>query len=70
MSLYSEYRFWSPLTDQEMVRISMTGTHNAEYYAFIPAYSGKRYRERREEALDMIETAIVQKLEPGEVRLA
>lgn len=65
---FSEFRFWSPIADTVMVRISMTnGKAQGEYFAFIPAYDGRRYRERRDEALDMIETAIREGLEPGEV---
>lgn len=46
----------------------MPGPHpNSEYFCIIPASDGRRYRERRDEALDLIEMAIRQGCEPGEV---
>lgn len=62
---FSEFRFWSVLHDKDMVRISMA--HNGEYFVMIPATDGRRYRERRDRALEMIQQAIDAGLEPGEV---
>jgi hypothetical protein len=62
---YSEFRHWSVVHDREMIRISMQ--HQGEFFMLIPAYEGRRYRERRERALEMIQAAIDAGLEPGEV---
>lgn len=67
MSVYSEYRFWSPLTDCEAVRISMWNERDAEYFVIVKATGARSYRERRNTALEMIQEAISLKLDPGEV---
>lgn len=65
---YSEFRFWSPMMGCEAIRISMPGKQQGtEYFRIIPAADGRRYRERRDEALDLIELAIRSGLDPGEV---
>lgn len=65
---YSEFRFYSPVLDAEAIRISMPGKQpNFEFFMIIPAADGRRYRERRDEALELIELAIREGLEPGEV---
>lgn len=64
---YSEFRYWSPVHDREMVRVSMVDDRNGEFFTFIPAYDGKAYRERREKALETIQSAIDAGLDPGEV---
>lgn len=64
---YSEFRFWSPVLDAEAVRISMQGGQGTEYFMIIKADDGRRYREKRDEALSMIEEAIEAGLEPGQV---
>lgn len=64
---YHEFRSYSPLHDCEMVRISVFDERGAEYFQIIPASSPKRYRERRDKALDLIDYAISQKMEPGMV---
>ena len=68
---FSEFRFYSPLTDQEMIRVSMSNERSngfyGEFFTIIPASDGRRYRERRDEALNLIMTAIESGLEPGEV---
>lgn len=43
------------------------GKTQGEYFAYIKAEDGRKLRERREEALDLIEAAISQGCEPGEV---
>lgn len=50
-----------------MIRLSMVDDRNGEFFMFIPAEDGRRYRERRDEALETIQTAINAKLDPGEV---
>lgn len=69
MSIYSEFRYYSPISDRDMVRLSMTDKHNREFYMAIPENEGKRYRERRDEALMHIQTAIEAGLQPGQVRV-
>lgn len=65
---YSEFRHWSIVADQELIRLSMTnGRTQGEYFTFIKADDGKKLRERRDEALELIEQAISQGCEPGEV---
>lgn len=65
---FTEFRFYSPVMDCEAVRLSMPGNiPGQEYFRIIPAADGRRYRERRDEALAMIELAIRSGLEPGEV---
>lgn len=64
---FREFRFWSPIMDCDAIRISMPGPLGGEFFSIIPAADGRRYRERREEALAMIELAIRSGLEPGEV---
>lgn len=69
MTTYSEFRFYSPLLDSEAARLSMANERGQEYFSVIPAeVSGKAYRAARDEALDLIEHAIMVGLEPGEVR--
>ena len=66
MTIYHEYRHYSPLTDSEMVRVSMVGRQNQEYFSIIAAEpSGKAYRERRDKALDALEEAIDRGDPPG-----
>lgn len=64
---YSEFRSYSPLYDAEVIRVSMADKLGREFFHIIPALDGKRYRERLEEALELIESAISQGCEPGEV---
>lgn len=68
MTTYSEFRFYSPLLDSEAARISVADEQGQEYFVVIPAeVSGKAYRAARDEALDLIEHAMLVGLEPGEV---
>lgn len=71
MTVYRELHLgYSTLTDCEMVRISATDKHHREFYALVPRDQGRRWRERRDEALENIEAAISQGCEPGEVRIS
>jgi len=53
--------------DCEAVRVSMWSPLGSEYFAILPRDHGKKYRERRAQALELIETAIERGHEPGEV---
>lgn len=68
MTLYREFRSYSPLHDVDMIRLSVADRHGREYFVMMEAASGKRLRARRTEALENIEAAIAQGCEPGEVR--
>ena len=65
---YSEFRAWSPVTDCELARISMTDGQS-EWFVQIPYEGGKKYRAAKETAIDMIVEAMRQGLLPGEVRI-
>ena len=67
MSAFSEFRFFSLVHDREMVRISTVNDRNVEFFMFIPAQDGRKYRERRDEALETLQGAINAGLDPGEV---
>jgi len=56
------------LYDAVMARISMTDERGSEYFALIPAKSGKAYRTAKAEALEMIGEAMAKGVEPGEVQ--
>ena len=65
--LFSEFQYYSLLHDREMIRISMVNERNGEFFTYIPADDGRRYRERRDQALGTIQSAIEAGLDPGEV---
>lgn len=67
MSGYHEFRAYSTLHDCDMVRLSMFDQRGAEYFSMIPAVARVRYRERRNRAIEAIDYAIEQKMEPGMV---
>ena len=67
MSVYREYRFFSPMDDAESVRLSMADAQGREFYTIIEAGYGKRWRERRNDALETIEQAIEAGRPPGEI---
>lgn len=66
---YHEYRYYSPLHDTEMVRLSVFDSRDAEFFMLIPASTPRRYRERRTEALEAIDYAIEHGMEPGQVKI-
>lgn len=68
-NVYSEYRYYSPLHDADMVRLSMTDMHSQEFWTAIPETNGTRYLERRDDALAAIQQAIELGEPPGEVRV-
>lgn len=65
---YQEFRAYSPLYDAVMARISMTDDRGQEFYALIPAVSGKPYRTAKAEAIEMIQEAMADGCQPGEVQ--
>lgn len=67
MTGYHEFRQYSPLHDCEMIRLSVFDDRGAEYWMLLPAGFPRKYRERREHALELIDYAIKKKLEPGQV---
>ncbi len=68
MTIWQEFRFWSPTLGCNAARISMTDRHGGEFFKIIPRdASAKAYREAREKALDEIEDAIAARQQPGEV---
>lgn len=67
MSLYREYRFFSPLDDADAVRLSMPDNRGSEYYTILEACHGKRWRERKQTALIALEDAIEAGIPPGEI---
>jgi hypothetical protein len=69
MTVYSEYRFYSPLLDSEAIRISVSDGRTGEYFMIISNVDGKAYRESRDRAVAAIERAIELGLDPGEVRI-
>jgi hypothetical protein len=70
VSAYSEFRMYSPTYDAVMSRISMTDDSGGEFFMLVPATSGKSYRKAKTEALEMIQEAMAQGCQPGEVRRA
>jgi hypothetical protein len=68
VSAYSEFRYYSPIYDCECARLSMFDSHGGEFFTILAVEDGRKWRERRNEALDVIETAIREGLQPGEVR--
>lgn len=56
--------------DCDVARLSLADDQGQEYYAIVPVMSGKKWRERRETALDAIDEAIVRGEAPGEVRVS
>lgn len=67
MSAYSEFRYYSPVRDRNEIRLSMTNANNEEYYFVLADEDGKRYRARRDTALEAISEAIAANLKPGRV---
>lgn len=69
MTTYTEYRAYSPLHDAEVVRLSMYDARGGEFFALVPADAQKKWRERRDEALDTIMDAMDAGQFPGEVEI-
>jgi len=67
VNTYSEFRYWSPVRDAAMVRLSMANERGAEFWTSIPEDEGKSYRARRDKALETLALAIETGCEPGRV---
>ena len=70
VSSYQEFKSYSPFHDAVMARISMADERGSEFWIAIPAQSGKPYRTAKAEALEMIQEAMTQGCQPGEVQRA
>lgn len=70
VTTFYESRGYSPLVDAVMVRLTVFDKPGREFFMMLPSENGRRWRERRTEALDAIQSAIAQGLEPGEVKVA
>ena len=69
-AFYGEFRSYSPLTDSDLVRISMWDKSGSEFFMLVPdSGSSKIFRAARQSALEAIMTAMEQGLQPGEVRI-
>jgi hypothetical protein len=70
---WREYKYWSIVHGRTVARISTFDPRGGELWVWVDAtdgkVNGKTYRERRENALDMLHEALALGLEPGEVRL-
>lgn len=62
-----EYRFWSPITGGEALRISCYDQYGHEYFMVVPAENGKKLRELRQTAAERFYDAIQSGQDPGEV---
>lgn len=65
-AVYSEYRVYSPVSDAQVVRISMADERGAEYWIQIQG-EGAGYRRAHSQALTDLMEAIEMGMEPGEV---
>jgi hypothetical protein len=62
-----QFQSYSPLTDCEVIRLSMADERGQEYYAMLTETEGRAYREMRERAMAAILDAIDAEDAPGEV---
>lgn len=65
--MHKEFRFWSVVLGCHAVRLSMFDHAGQEYFMVIPFPEGRTYRQKRAEALELIEEAMRLGLDPGEV---
>lgn len=65
---YRELKFWDGMNDRKAVRLSVADERGGEFYMILPRENGRKWRERRDEALGIISEAMSLGLEPGEVR--
>lgn len=66
---YSEFTTYSPLTDSDVVRLSMVDDQGAEFYCLLPQrVEGKAWRKLKAEALDVLSEAIESGMGAGEIR--
>lgn len=65
MSSYRETRYWCVARDCDVARLSMVDGHGQEYFAIEPVT--RKWRDRRDSVLALIEEAIERGDAPGEV---
>lgn len=66
---FHEHRCYSPIHDAEMVRLSLFDKRGFEFFALIPSENGRKWRERRDKALDAIADAMQAGDVPGEIEV-
>jgi hypothetical protein len=64
---YRSMYFWSPVTGDYAVRLSMWDRRGAEYFAIVPRVDGKAWKDIRIAALTAIQEAIDNGNDPGPV---
>jgi hypothetical protein len=64
---YRSMYFWSPITGDYAVRLSMWDRRGAEYFAIVPRVDGKAWKDIRIAALTAIQEAIDEGREPGPI---
>lgn len=68
--IWVERKYWSIMHGGDVARISACRREDGrEYFAVVDLAGGRKYRERRDEVLDILERAIDRGDDPGEVRL-
>ena len=68
MSTYQAlHQGYSPMYNARMVRVSITDEHGQEFWAMIKQ-GGIGYRETLENALNMLQDAVENGRDPGEVK--
>ncbi len=70
--IYQERRYYSPEWDGWFVRVSTVPEHRqayteSEYFMILPWEGGRKWREQRLKALQIMERAIEMGYDPGEV---
>lgn len=66
---YQELRGYSAISDCDVARISMTDANHSEYFMLVEDRGGARgyWRAQRAAALEMIQMAMTEGCEPGQV---
>lgn len=64
-----EYQRYDPLSDSEMVRVSLFDRRGAEYWVDIPYNEGRKYRARLAVAIEALDAAIRLRRPPGQVQI-
>jgi hypothetical protein len=63
-----EYRFWSPVLGDHACRLSMPDERGGEYWMVVARPShGREWRDARRAAVEALEAAADEGLEPGEI---
>ena len=70
MSVYSQTTAYSPVLDCKATRLSMVRPDGQELFMIVPRTKGRSWRKDRDEALELIQQAIDEGCEPGEVRVS